>query len=326
MSQSRLSGGQVRNYVAAVLTFGAVVLSPTALLAQRPASAPVQPAAEVTEPVPPSFDHSVFDGLLRAHVAKGLVDYPAFRNNPEFAKYLGQLKAAKLDGFEEAERIAFWINVYNAYTIDLVARSGETESIRNVDKTFGVFKLKGPWSRPFVEAAGRTLSLDDVEHRILRKDFADPRVHFGMSFAALSGAPLRSEAYTGARLDEQLEEQTHAFLHDSTKNRVDTAQYVVRISPIIARYRADFGESTTTLGRFLADYYPDGPERRFLLPKKPKPTPPSPADTPARDSVTRRADSIRTAERERRSREVWFRVSETPFNWGLNIQRKPALK
>lgn len=200
----------------------------------------VQP--EVVEPVTPSFDHSVFNALLRANVRNGLVDYAAFRDNADFARYLAALKVAKLDGFEEADRIAFWLNVYNAYTIQLVASRGETESIRNIDKALGLFRLKGPWSSPFVEAAGRTLTLDDVEHRILRQDFSEPRVHFAMCFGARGGPPLRNEAYTGPLLEEQLESQAHAFLHDSTKNRVDTARRIVHVSPVIARHRSDLAK------------------------------------------------------------------------------------
>lgn len=300
-----------------------------------PTRRPPVPAAQgadvdIVQPVPPSFDHSVFDALLRAHVQKGLVDYAAFRNNAEFARYLASVKAAKLDGLEEAERIAFWLNVYNAYTIQLVSSHGETESIRNIDKALGVFRLKGPWSKPFVEAAGRTLTLDDVEHRILRHDFSEPRVHFAMSFATLSGPVQRSEAYTGANLDEQLEDQARTFLRDARKNRVDTANYTVYLSPVITRYRMDFGESTTSLGRFLADYYPEGgAERQFLLPSKRPPTRVAvvtPPDTKG-DSAARREDSIRVAARNRRAQEVFFRVRETSFNWGLNIQpAAPAKK
>lgn len=318
----------MRQYFGVVILM-ALVADVPATAAQAPPSRPAPTAgAEVVQPVPPGFDHSLFDALLRAHVKKGLVDYPAFKSNADFSKYLAALKTAKLDGLEEAERIAFWLNVYNAFTIQLVSNRGETESIRNIDKALGLFKLKGPWSRPFVEAAGQTLTLDDVEHRILRHDFSEPRVHFAMSFATLGGPPQRSEAYTGLKLDEQLEDQAHSFLRDSTKNRVDTSRYTVYLSPVITRHRGDFGESTTALGRFLADYYVEGPERRMLLPRKQSPAPPTPVrtGTTAIDSAARREDSIRVAARNRRAREVWFRVQETGFDWRLNSQRAVSTK
>ncbi|MBC8089443.1 MAG: DUF547 domain-containing protein [Phycisphaerae bacterium] len=327
----------MRQYVGRVLLLATIAAAPSVGAQGKPARpTPLVPPstvagfgdADVVQPVPPSFDHSAFDALLHRHVRNGLIDYPAFRNNPEFARYLASLKTAKLDGLEEAERIAFWLNVYNAFTIQLVASHGETESIRNIDKTFGVLKLKGPWSRLFVEAAGRTLTLDDVQHRILRHDFSEPRVHFALSFATLGGPPQRSEAYTAAKLDEQLEDQARTFLRDTRKNRVDTANYTVHLSPVIARYRTDFGESTTSLGRFLADYFPDGgAERRFLLPAKRAPAPAVTVTAPVTgDSVARLQDSIRVAARNRRALEVYFRVKETPYDWGLNIQRRAVGK
>ncbi|MEO7999582.1 MAG: DUF547 domain-containing protein, partial [Gemmatimonadaceae bacterium] len=212
---------------------------------------------------------------------------------------------------------------YNAYTIQLVASRGETESIRNINKSLGIFRLKGPWSEEFVQAAGRTLTLDDVEHRILRHDFTEPRVHFAMSFGAMSGPRLRSEAYSGPMLDEQLEDQARTFIHESAKNRVDTARYTVYLSPVIARYRADFGESNETLARFLAEYYPPGPEKRFLTP--PKRVPPPLVVVTSPDSANpKKSDSSQNNAQQRRRQQFYFlRVVETPFDWALNIQKQP---
>ena len=91
-----------------------------------------------------------------------------------------------------------------------VNRHGERESIRNIRKTLGVLPLKGPWSERMVRAAGRELTLDEVEHEIVRKEFREPRIHFALVCAALSCPPLRREAYVGARLDAQLEEQARS--------------------------------------------------------------------------------------------------------------------
>lgn len=304
--------------VASLLSILALLALPAAT-AQKPTTKIAPVAAEVVEPVLPSIDHSVFDGLLHAHVKDGLVDYAAFKNNADFARYLATLKSANLKGLEEAERIAFWLNVYNAYTIQLIASRGETESIRNINKSFGLFRLKGPWTDDFVQAAGQTLTLDDVEHRILRHDFSEARIHFAMSFGAKGGPKLRNEAYTGQRLDEQLEEQTREFLHESTKNRLDTAQNVVRISPVIARYRDDFGASNNALGRFLADYY-SGPERQMLLPSR---LPDPQLDGMKADTMNgKKLDTARINARERRRQFVYFRIVETPFDWSLNIQKK----
>jgi len=218
--------------------------------------------AAVATPV----DHTGFDGLLRRHVTDGLVDYDAFADSPEFRSYLEMLAGARLDGLSEEEHLAFWINAYNAWTIEQINAHGERDSIRNINKTLGLLPLKGPWSEKMVRAAGRELSLDDVEHGIIREEFDEPRIHFALVCAALGCPPLRSEAYTGARLQEQLDDQARAFLLRSpAKNRVDPGAGTVWVSPILTWYQEDFGGSDAALGRFLARYWPEGEERALLL-------------------------------------------------------------
>lgn len=208
------------------------------------------------------MDHRLFDALLTQYVQNGYVDYDGFAKAPEFSRYLGQLNAVRLDGMDEDERLAFWINVYNAYTIQLIVLHRETESIRQINKSLGVLRLKGPWSEPIVHAAGRTLSLDDVHHRILRKEYAEPRVHFVLVCAAMGCPPLRSEAYTGAALVDQLNEQAKQFLRESpTKTRLEKNRLF--ISPILMAYRNDFGASRDDLARSIAPWF-DGEARKRL--------------------------------------------------------------
>jgi Protein of unknown function, DUF547 len=213
-----------------------------------------------------TLDHLAFDRLLRRHVEGGLVDYEAFAASGEFDAYLEALAAARPADLPEPDRLAFWINVYNAYTIEQIGVHGERESIRNINKTLGLLPLKGPWSERMVRAAGRTLTLDEVEHEIIRKQFDEPRIHFALVCAALGCPPLRSEAYTGGRLEEQLEDQARLFLRRSPeKNRVDVPTRTVWVSPILDWYRDDFGGTDEAIGRFLARYWPEGEERRLLL-------------------------------------------------------------
>ena len=225
------------------------------------------------------FDHSAFDRLLKAHVADGRVDYDAFARAPAFPAYLGQLARARPEALPPGEQLAFWINAYNAYTIQLVNAHGERKSIRNINKTLGVVKAMGPWKEEIVRAGGQTLSLDHVEHEIVRKRFREPRIHFALVCAARSCPPLRPEAYTGARLDAQLDDQARAFIAGSPeKNRVDVERATVHLSPIFAWFKDDFGPD---LGRFLARYVPEGRERALL-------------------------ESGR------------FKIVETPYDWSLN--------
>ena len=230
----------------------AVVLTVAPLAGQ---TVPAQTTARVT------VDHSAFDSLLRAHVSDGLVDYDAFRDAAAFRRYLTSLERASLTGADDDERLAFWINVYNAYTIQLIVTHGERASIRNINRTLGVLRLKGPWSAPIVRAAGRTLSLDEVEHRIIRADFHDPRIHFALVSAAKGSPPLRSEAYTGAELERQLFDQGRRFLKDTTKNQIETK--FPRLSPIFTYYKSDFGNSRSDLGAYLAAWF-DGDTKKRL--------------------------------------------------------------
>ena len=228
---------------------------------------------------PASFDHSAFDRLLKAHVAAGRVDYDAFARAPEFPRYLEALSQAQPDALPEKEQVAFWINAYNAYTIALLNAHGERESIRNINKTLGVVKAMGPWKEEIVQAGGKTTSLDTVENGILRKRFREPRIHFALVCAARSCPALRSEAYTGARLDAQLDEQARLFIAESPdKNRVDVAAGIAHLSPIFGWYKEDFGPY---LGAFLARYVPEGPARALLASGR-------------------------------------FKIVETPYDWSLN--------
>lgn len=213
-----------------------------------------------------SFDHSAFERLLRAHVTEeSLVDYDAFARSPELRAYLGALAGADVAALPQAERLALWINAYNAYTIALVNEHGERRSIRNINRTLGFLRGKGPWSEPIARVGGKTYTLDQIEHEIIRKQFREPRIHFALVCAAVGCPPLRREAYVGARLDAQMDEQARLFLlRAPAKNRVDAAKGVAHLSPIFKWYGEDFGASDRELLRYVGGFFPAGPERERL--------------------------------------------------------------
>jgi hypothetical protein len=215
------------------------------------------------------FDHGQFDALLRAHVHDGLVDYDAFAAAPAFPRYLASLAAFDPAALGRDEQLAFWINAYNAYTIQLINKHGERGSIRNINKTLGFVKAYGPWTEKLAVVGGRRLGLDDIEQDIVRPTFKEPRIHFALVCAALGCPPLRSEAYVGARLEAQLDEQGRIFVTRSpAKNRVDVATRTVHLSPVFIGFRdyiEDFGGSHAAVGRYIARYFPDGPEKQLLL-------------------------------------------------------------
>ena len=220
-------------------------------------------AQAATKPTPVAMDHAPFDRLLAQLVVNGTVDYDGFARSAEFRNYLAALAAAEPERMERRDQLAFWINVYNAYTIELINSRNERRSIRNINKRFGV-TLKSPWAEPVVKAGGRTLTLDDVEHEIIRPTFRDPRIHVALVCAAKGCPPLRSEAYLGVRLESQLDDQARRFLAQSSKNRVDLANRTVHGSPIFTWYRDDFGGTLRGVGGFWARYIADDATRALL--------------------------------------------------------------
>ena len=201
--------------------------------------------------------------MLGAYVTDGMVDYDAFQRDPRFATYLAQLGRVQAASLAHNEQLAYWINVYNAYTIQLLNSRKERRSIRNINKVLGV-TLKSPWAEPIVRADRRTLTLDDVEHEIIRKQFKDPRIHVALVCAAMGCPPLRSEAFTAERVDAQLDDQARRFLAQRAKNRVDVKSGTVYGSPIFTWYRDDFGGTLEGVGAFWAKYLPAGPEQALV--------------------------------------------------------------
>ncbi len=213
------------------------------------------------------FDHSPFGALLRRHVHDGFVDYQAFRQAPEFAVYLDALARFDPAVLGRDDRLAFWINAYNAYTIALILKHNETESIRNINKSLGIFKGLGPWNERIAVIDGRAYGLDHIEQKIIRPEFREPRIHFALVCAAIGCPPLRTEAYVGDRLDAQLDDQARIFLVETPeKNRVDVENRRVFVSEVFRfrDYENDFGGNDAAIGRYIAQFWPAGPERDVL--------------------------------------------------------------
>jgi hypothetical protein len=204
------------------------------LLAARPAAAG-------------GLDHSAWDGLLRRHVnadAIGLVDYPGLATEREsLDAYLASLAAARPAEWGPDERLAFWINAYNAWMVALVL---DHYPIRGTDPAWpsaSVRQVEGIFKQEKGLFAGRRLSLDEIEHEIIRKRFDEPRIHFALVCAAASCPKLRSEAYTGERLDGQLDAQVLDFLAVPEKNQFDLDAGVARLSPIFDWFAEDFADA-----------------------------------------------------------------------------------
>ena len=207
---------------------------------------------------PAEFDqtHKPFDQVLHHYVKAARVDYQGLKASPEeLNRYLDQVAAVGKSDFKqwnEKQQLAFLINAYNAYTLRLIADHYPVKSIKDIGSI-----LNGPWDQPVVKLFGQTITLNTLEHGILRKDYAEPRIHFALVCAAKGCPPLRNEAYVGARLDEQLDDQAKNFLANSSKNRVEAQKHVVYLSPIFKWYGEDFGKDSRSVLKFVRQYFPE---------------------------------------------------------------------
>lgn len=203
------------------------------------------------------FDHShaKWTTLLSRHVKAGVVDYAAIKEGSELGAYLRDLEAvtpAEFAPFSKPEKLAFWLNVYNAYMVKLIAGNYPIDSVRRIGLLpFAAFR------KDFIElpATGKKeTSLDFVEHEIVRKQFAEPRVHFALVCAAKSCPPLRSEAYRAADLDEQLDDQARTFLNDTRHNRWEPKEGVLYLSEILEWFAGDFTKTGQTIPEYVSKY------------------------------------------------------------------------
>jgi hypothetical protein len=172
-------------------------------------------------------DHAIYGELLQKHVSMGKVNYAGFKSDEvQLDQYLKRLEKVESKELSSNEQFAFYANAYNAWTIKLIlSRYPGVKSIKDLGGLF-----QSPWKKKIVKIDGRVLSLDDLEHNILRPRFGDPRVHFAINCAAKSCPPLHSEPFRGAILDQQLNDATRSFLNDPTSYRLEgDALYVSRI-------------------------------------------------------------------------------------------------
>lgn len=195
--------------------------------------------------------HHGWDLLLRRHVAwspggeSSTVHYRGVMGDrAELRKVLDGYAAvprAQYDAMRRDERLAFLVNVYNAWTIELVlTRYPELKSIKDLGSL-----LQSPWKRRFVKLFGEEVHLDHVEHELVRAPgvFDEPRIHFALVCASVGCPALRPEAFTAARLEAQLEDSARRFLRDRSRNRFNPRTARLEVSKIFDWYKGDFERS-----------------------------------------------------------------------------------
>ena len=203
-----------------------------------------------------AFDHAAWDQLLRAHVRGDGLDYEGLRaKEAQLDLYLAAIAATDpntLGG--RPDRLAFYLNAYNAYTVKAVLAAGPAlRSVADVAPDFGFFKAADK------TVGGKKVSLNDLENTIIRPTFKDPRIHAALNCASKSCPPLLAEAFVPAHLERQLEGVMRAFARDEARNHIAPGD--VKLSRIFEWYAADFGPEGPK--PFLARYL-EGPRAEAL--------------------------------------------------------------
>jgi len=191
-----------------------------------------------------SVDHGIYASLLQKHVKQGRVDYRRFKTDEAtLDRYLKVLEKTDSNNLSHNEQFAFYVNAYNAWTIKLILSGYPgVKSIKDLGNIF-----KSPWKKKICRIDGDVITLDDIEHNILRPRFKDPRVHFAINCAALSCPPLISEPYGGDTLDQQLDDSTRAFINNPERNYLKGDSLYV--SKIFKWFAKDFNDDA--IGFFL---------------------------------------------------------------------------
>ena len=209
----------------------------------------------VAAPAPP-FSTAGLDTVLTVHLRKGRVDYGTLaRDRGPLDRFLASTRSARPDEWSRNEQIAFWANVYNARVLEGVIRRPGLKSVLDVGKKLGVPTLG--FFREKSVVAGRSLSLNDIEHKILRQGFREPRLHFVLNCASASCPLLPARALTGESLDEVLDEAAAEFLADRARNPL-VSSTELRLSSIFKWYRADFESDAGSLTAFVERYRKGG--------------------------------------------------------------------
>ncbi len=216
-----------------------------------------------------AFDHNhtKFNQVLQKYVKAGpistLFQYRKLKeDNQNFIVYLNELEAVSKEEFKKFtndQKLAFWINAYNAYTIKLIIDNYPVETIKDI-KPNGFFSaFSSPWKIKFIKLMGRELTLDNIEHDIIRKDFSEPRIHFAVNCASMGCPSLRNEAFVASKLEAQLEDSALKFVSNTKKNRVDSKKKTVYLSKIFKWYGADFDKKHGGYIKYFAKTHPIKP-------------------------------------------------------------------
>ncbi len=201
--------------------------------------------------------HNAFDQLLQKYVDdEGMVNYKGLKaERSELKSYLSTLENnAPRKTWTRDQKLAYWINAYNAYTLELILEHYPVESIKDIGSTIKIPFVSTAWDIKFINIGGEEYDLNNIEHGIIRKDFDEPRIHFALVCAAVSCPKLQNRAYLPEKLDAQLTKAAKEFLSNSAKNRFKNENQAT-LSKLFNWYGGDF-KNDGTLIEYINKYAP----------------------------------------------------------------------
>ncbi|MFC2091992.1 DUF547 domain-containing protein [Elusimicrobiota bacterium] len=195
-----------------------------------------------------TLDYQSYGFILEKYVtSEGLIDYAAVSGNrsklDEFLKTISEVTQEQYVSWNKYDKIAFWINSYNAITLKTVIENYPINTKKNMEKQYPLDSMKqipGAWKKTKHRILGKMLTLDRIKKDILRANFNEPRIHMALVSAAMSCPYLRRGPYIGDKLDMQLDDQAKIFFFDKQNFRIDKNNSVIYLSSIFKWYGADF--------------------------------------------------------------------------------------
>jgi len=218
-----------------------------------------------TQDVHQAFGYDDYAVVLRKYVNdQGLVNYRGLRadrkNLDSFAATLATLDIKIYHRWTDREKIAFWLNAYNALTLKAIVTHYPIQPSFFASLRFpknSIRQIPGVWDKLRFSVMGREVTLDEIEHETLRRELGEPRIHLALVCAAMGCPPLRNEPYTGDKLEAQFGNQTRRFLQNPLKFRIDQGGGRVHLSSIFKWFRGDFEAGGTSLPAFVSRYMED---------------------------------------------------------------------
>jgi len=209
-----------------------------------------------------SFDHmhTLLTNVLKKYVVPGkvssLVKYDELKKNrselDNYLKGLESLSKSDFSKFNNDQKLSFWINAYNAYTLELIIDNYPLKSIKDLGSLF-----KSPWKKKFIKLFNKTMSLDGIEHDTIRKQFKEPRIHFAVNCASMGCPSIANEAFTESNLESLLQERSLHFINNDMKNSFNATKKTMKISKIFDWYGVDFNEKFGSYQNFIQTLKPE---------------------------------------------------------------------